>query len=254
MLCVAMASSEELKPNYVYGTGGVSSLFTGNDFLMENGLPVRNNTYDAPGLNGATADLSEIPPTYETVQVAMKGMLIAGGPAVLNPVYGSANICASPTPTSKEAPNPIYSETLTPNINSVPPYKLDFAQEKHLFPMVSGMNPVYADVGPGKQGPPSLSQPTHYANALTTAGQPPDTVPLISPSLSGVDMLTASGASAAGSLPMPPMYEELHEVPPPLAPVKKVPILSSNESYGVMNIEHETTSTFLQTNTPSGCQ
>lgn len=272
-----LGSGEELKSNYVYGASGASPhLCTSTDLTsaLENGRQVRSNTYDIadPHTNGATnggTASSAAVPTYATIETARKEMLIAGGPAVLNPVYGPTGTSITPatspipTPSSKQAPNPIYSETPTSSV----PYKLDSAQQ-HQLPVVSGLNPVYAGLGPGTQPlrSPSDPMPPRYANSsdLNASSRQLDNALLTTPPHSAVAMQTAgvsNNDSATGFPPAPPMYEELRPVLPPLAPTATETVtgggggggnrgpMTTNESYGVLSTEQLTTSNSLQNST-----
>lgn len=141
----------------MYGERGSQPHLTATTELagLENARQVRSNTYDnpvheaTPAANGEKS--SAVTPMYETIQTAKQEMVNAGGPPVLNPVYGPSSTPKTPTSPhpqpSKAASNPVYSET---GINS------------HQFSDVSALNPVYAAVG--KPSSQSVSLENHYSN------------------------------------------------------------------------------------------
>ena len=211
---------EELKPNYVYGGRGAQPhLLTASTDLggLENTRQVRSNTYDDPrsdlaaasgttAANGATGN-----PTYETIQSAKNGMLIAGGPPVLNPVYGPTGTPNTPTsphpPPSKAAPNPVYAESGVPQ----------------QLPDVSALNPVYAPIGkPESLSPLSDSTAPRYANPHTT--------------LTNGVLSLPEPSKGAGYPPTTPMYEELGATKDSMG-LQVRESMTKNESYGLLGRE-----------------
>ena len=194
--------------------------------MVDGNIPTaRGNLYDEANTdmvtNGGAA--SSGVPTYETIPVHRNG-ITEKGPAVLNPVYGSASASAnpisSPGPTSKEAPNPIYSES-TPSMN----LKCDHANMQQL-PDVDGINPIYADLGPGTRSQRLPSDPSgpRYANNPASGPQH------ITAHHSAQDpSATANTQNSALIFSAPPMYAEINSaeinsaeinsaVPPPKSP------------------------------------
>lgn len=202
---------EELKPNYVYGGRGAQPhLLTVSTDLggLETTRQARSNTYDDPRSDLAAANGTSGPanPTYETIQSAKSGVLVAGGPPVLNPVYGPTGTPNTPTsprpPPSKAAPNPVYADS------GLPPQ----------LPDVSALNPVYAPIGKPE---PSCKddESTRYATLHTN----------------GVSSHTSKGADSSSA----PMYEELRATK--LLPDTTGVQVTKNESYGLFGTESKET-------------
>ena len=229
-------SGEELRTNYLYGGRDSSPHICGTDEFAKSGKHARCNTYDTadPHVGGASNGKSSAPiPTYATVETARMETLLAGGPAVLNPVYGpsgsSLSPATSPTPTpvsiSKQAPNPIYSEACVSKTG-----KSVSKEEMKQMPIVSGLNPVYGGLGSvtsSLQSQGDLSP--RYPNNPEVPKSP------------GNALFSAPSSAANGSSPpYPPLYEELKPVklqPVPVQGKDPLPSLTSNESYGILNAE-----------------
>lgn len=223
LIVVMFNCGEELKTTNDYGgRESISHIYDTDELAnLKMGKLAPNNTYDTadPHLcEPSNGKLSAPIPTYATIEMARKEMLQVGGPAVLNPVYGpgsSLSPATSPMPTplsiSKQASNPIYSESPNPR----------------QIPVVSGLNPVYG----GGMG--SVTSSLHsdvsprYTNSPDSA-RPPSNTAFVAPCSPG------NGSSP----PVPPLYEELKPVklmPVPSQRKNPVPSLTSNESYGVLN-------------------
>ena len=189
-LALELSTSEELKPNLIYGSQDPLPRLTATTELggLDGTRQARSNTYDDPQhlaanigstTNGGTTGV----PTYETVHSAKKEMLNARGPPVLNPVYGPTVTPTSPRspnlPLVKDSvPNPIYSES---------------GSATHQLPEVSSLSPVYAAVGKSALSDPV---PLHYASSTDnhTATSVPE------PSFKGAKL---------AEHPLLPLYEEL---------------------------------------------
>ncbi len=188
---------------------------------LENSRQVRSNTYDDPRSDLTTSNGTTAPtnPTYETIQSAKNGMLIAG-PPVLNPVYGPTGTPNTPTsprpPPFKAAPNPVYAESGI------------LLQQ---FPDVSALNPVYAPVGKQAQ-PPSDQTAQHYAN--------PQTNGMCCVPGPAANFKEQGDDSAQYSTPAAPMYDELGVTKQSLNCVGVTSLVSDamtkNESYGLLRM------------------
>ena len=226
---IELSNLEDLKTNSAYGeTGTQPHLLASTDLGgLENARQVRSNTYDDPRSELATANGTTAPanPTYETIQSAKNGMLITGGPPVLNPVYGPTGTPNTPTsprpPPSKAAPNPVYAES----------------GNQHQLPDVSALNPVYAPIGKPTQPQLALGDPIapRYANTQMSC------VPGSSDELPSL-----KGADSAGYPPPLPMYEELRAIKPSDSMALTTnpqmgDAMTKNESYGLLGKENMTT-------------
>ncbi len=244
---------EELKTRYV-GTEASAHVCNSSDFEADT-KQACENPYDTADVVATTNGKTSAPiPTYATVESARKETLMAGGPAVLNPVYGpgsSISPATSPVPVptanTQRVPNPIYSEAYASTGKCV-------AKEGIV---VSGLNPVYGGVG-------SVASSMQSQGDLSP--RYPNNTEIPKPVSSMALSPCSSGASSSTPLVPPPLYEELkpvklQDVPyqnhssilgdlgppasprqgPPTSPRQGPPTspLTTNQSCGIFNSESQ---------------